>query len=121
MRGFLMRKIAGICLIFCLYLTSMSQNTAHRYGYAREDPLIKAFKAVIFYGRQSDWSMVIAELNSINDRIVDIHKIFNVDFKPGINHAIQQKHFQTLANQMANLVFSTIREKYEFAIINGLE
>ena len=72
MRDFLMRKIAGICLIFCLYLTSMSQNTAHRYGYAREYPLIKAFKAVIFYGRQSDWSMVIAELNSINDRIVEI-------------------------------------------------
>ena len=72
MRGFLMRKIAGICLIFCLYLTSMSQNTAQRYGYAREYPLIKAFKAVIFYGRQSDWSMVIAELNSINDRIVEI-------------------------------------------------
>lgn len=115
MQGFLMRKIAGLCLIFCLYLSSMSQNTAQGYGYAREeDPLVKAFKAVVFYGRQSDWSRVTAEINSVSDRTADIHKIFNVDFQPGIDRAIQQKDFQTLANQMANFVFFAIREKFYY-------
>ena len=91
------------------------QNIASGYGYAKEeDPLIKAFKAVILCGRQGDWSSVVKEVNNINDRIADIHKIFEIDFKPRIDHAIQQQDFQSMANHMANLVFLAIREKFYY-------
>src|SRR5574340_435758 len=110
-----MRKIARICLIFFLTLPSLSQNSAFGYGYAKEeDPLIKVFKAVIFYGRQANWSKVTTEINSINDRIEDIHRIFKIDFKPRIDQSIQQQDFHALVNQMANLVFLAIREKFYY-------
>lgn len=110
-----MKKITGICLSIYLSLAILSQNIASGYGYAREeDPLIKVFKAVILYGREADWSKVITEVNRISDRTADIHKIFKIDLKPRIDLAIQQQDFQSLVNQMANLVFLAIREKFYY-------
>src|SRR5574337_494138 len=110
-----MRKITGICLVYCFYLFILNQNIVYGYGYAKEeDPLIKVFKDVILYGRQADWSKVTTEVNSISDRTTDIYKIFKIDIKPRIDHAIQQQDFQALANQMANLVFLAIREKFYY-------
>lgn len=110
-----MRKIAGVCLLLYFCLLILNHNIAWGYGYAKEeDPLVKVFKAVILYGRQSDWSKVAAEVNSICDRTADIDRIFKIDLKPRIDHAIQRQDFQTLANCMANLVFLAIREKFYY-------
>ncbi|NUN24241.1 MAG: hypothetical protein HUU09_12385 [Candidatus Jettenia caeni] len=110
-----MRKTASICFILLLSLSILSQHSAHGYGYAREeDPLIQAFRAIIFYGRQANWSKVTAEVNSISDRIADIHKVFKIDLKPRIEHAIQQRDFQIMVNHMANLIFLAIREKFYY-------
>ena len=110
-----MKKIAGICLVLYLYFLFINQNVACGYGYAKEeDPLITVFKKVIFYGRQANWSRVSTEVNSISDRIADIHKIFKTDLGIRINQAIQDQDFRTLTNQMANLVFLAIREKFYY-------
>ena len=98
---------------FCLLI--INQNVVCGYGYAKEeDPLVKAFKDIIYYGRQADWSKVSTGVNSISDRIKDVNKIFKIDLSPRINHAIQNQDFQTLANQMANLIFLAIREKFYY-------
>lgn len=108
-------KIAGMCLVLSLCLLSLSQNSVNAYGYARdEDPLIGVFKAVIFHGRQGEWSKVDDDVNSISDRIEDIHKIFNIDFKSRVDNTIQQRDFQTLSNYMANIVFLSICEKFYY-------
>lgn len=110
-----MRKIASIFLIFFFCHPFLFKKDAHGYGYAREeDPLIKVFKSIIFYGRQSNWSKVAVEVNTINDRITDVYKIFTIDLKPRIESAVQQKDFQVLANHMANLIFLAIREKFYY-------
>lgn len=110
-----MKKIVSLYLLLFLGLSYLGQNSALGYGYAEEeDPLIKTFKAVILYGRQADWPKVATAVNSISDRIIDIHKIFKTDLHPMIEHAIQHQDFQTLANQMANLVFFAIREKFYY-------
>ncbi|MEP9410772.1 MAG: hypothetical protein HRF42_05105 [Candidatus Brocadia sp.] len=110
-----MKKIAGICLVFYFCLLTLNQNIVCGYGYAREeDPLIMVFKAIILYGRQSNWPKVATEVNSISDRIADIYRIFKIDLKPQINRAIQQQDFQSLANHMANLIFLAIREKFYY-------
>lgn len=108
-----MRPIRSIYLIFCFCLVISTQTITNGYGYIKdEDPLIKACKAIILYGRQDNWPKVTAEVTSINDRFTDIYKIFKIDFKSQIDHAIQMKDFQTLANKMANVVFLAIREKF---------
>lgn len=110
-----MKKIVCICLIFFFCHPFLTQKCVHGYGYAKEeDPLIKVFKSIIFYGRQSNWSKVAAEVDIINDRITDVYTIFKVDLRPRIESAVQQKDFQTLANHMANLVFLAIREKFYY-------
>lgn len=103
-----MKKIACVCLCFHFCLLIINQNVVCGYGYAKEDPLIKVFKDIIYYGRQSDWPRVSTEVNSIHDRIADIYNIFKIDLgiRININQAIQDQDFQTLANQMA------IREKF---------
>lgn len=117
-----MKKNTGICLILYFHLLILCQNTAFGYGYAKEeDPLIKVFKAIILYGRQADWSKVATEANSIRDRTTDIYRIFKIDLKPRIDRAIQQQDFQTLANQMANLIFLAIREKFYYTRKEKLE
>ncbi|MFN3532812.1 MAG: hypothetical protein ACK41Q_09935 [Candidatus Brocadia sp.] len=117
-----MRKITGICLVFYFCLLISNQNIASGYGYAKEeDPLIKVFKAVILHGRQADWPKVATEVNSISDRTMDIYRIFKIDFKSRIDHAVQQQDFQTLANHMANLIFLAIREKFYYNRKEGLE
>lgn len=113
--GCFMKKGTYVCLVFHIWLLYASQNGVLGYGYAREeDPLVKSFKAVIFCGRQADWSKVPAEINGIADRIEDIHKIFKIDLKPRIDHSIRSQNFQSLANQMANLVFLAICEKFYY-------
>ena len=110
-----MKKIAWTCVVFHFCLLLINQNVVCGYGYAKEeDPLIKAFKDIIYYGRQADWSKVSTGVNSISDRVKDVNTIFKIDLSPRINHAIQNQDFQTLANQMANLVFLAIREKFYY-------
>jgi hypothetical protein len=117
-----MRRIMGICLVFYLCLSLSNQDIACGYGYAKEeDPLIKVFKAIILYGRQSDWPKVATEVNSISDRIRDVYRIFKIDLKPQIDRAIQQQDFQTLARTMANLIFLAIREKFYYNRREALE
>lgn len=110
-----MKKITIICLIIFLCHQFPIQKNVHGYGYAREeDPLIKVFKSIILYGRQSNWSKVAAEVNTINDRITDIYKVFKIDLKPRIKSSVEHQDFQILANHMANLVFLAIREKFYY-------
>ncbi|MCF6158305.1 MAG: hypothetical protein E3K32_06990 [wastewater metagenome] len=110
-----MKKIASTCFILFLCYLFLIQKNVYGYGYAREkDPLITVFRSVIFYGRQSNWSRVAAEINTINNRITDIYTIFKIDLKPRIESAIQQQDFQALANYMANFVFLAIREKFYY-------
>lgn len=110
-----MRRITAVCLVYCFFLLIVNQNSASGYGYAKEeDPLVKVFKAIILYGRQSEWSKVAVEINSISDRTADIYKIFKIDLKPRIEYAVQQQNFQDLVNYMANLVFLAIREKFYY-------
>lgn len=100
-------------LLLSLFITI--QSTAYGYGYAKEeDPLIKVFKAVIFYGRQGNWEKVSREVDTISDRIADIYAIFEINLRPEIDQAIQNQDFQSLTNQMANLVFFAIREKFYY-------
>ncbi|MBF8276892.1 MAG: hypothetical protein HW390_1965 [Candidatus Brocadiaceae bacterium] len=85
--GVAMKKGVGVCLVFHLWLLCVSQNGVYGYGYAREeDPLVNE----------------------------DIHKIFKVDLKPRIDQSIRSQHFQSLANQMANLVFLALCEKFYY-------
>ncbi len=110
-----MKKIVSICLIFFLSYLSLAHKSVYGYGYAREeDPLIKVFKSVVFHGRQSNWSKVADEINTIRDRITDIYTIFRINLQPRIESAVQKQDFQTLANHMANLVFLAIREKFYY-------
>ncbi|OHC06650.1 MAG: hypothetical protein A3J92_02920 [Planctomycetes bacterium RIFOXYC2_FULL_41_27] len=110
-----MKKIACVCPVFLFCLLIINQNVVCGYGYAKEeDPLIKVFKNIIYYGRQADWPRVSTEVNSIHDRIADIRNIFKIDLGIRINQAIHDQDFQTLANQMANLVFLAIREKFYY-------
>ena len=112
-----MRKTQRIKLLLylCLCLLPMFHSIAYGYGYEKEeDPLVTVFKSVIFYGRQPDWSKVASEVNTIHDRMEDIQKIFKIDLKPGIELAIKQQDFQSVANRMANLVFLAIREKFYY-------
>lgn len=100
-------------ILLSLFITI--QSTAYGYGYAKEeDPLIKVFKAVIFYGRQDDWEKVSREVNTISDRIADIYAIFETNLRPEIDLAIRNQDFQSLTNHMANLVFFAIREKFYY-------
>lgn len=93
----------------------MFERTLTGYGYAiKEDPLISAFKAIIFHGRNSDWQKVGDEIQSITDRINDIYTAFNIDLLPQIKQSILQRDFQGLTNKMANLVFHAIREKFHY-------
>ena len=117
-----MKKRACVCLVFHLWLLCVCQNGVYGYGYAREeDPLVKSFKAVISCGREADWPKVSTEINTIADRIEDIHKIFKVDLKPQIDQSIRSQHFQSLANQMANLVFLALCEKFYYNCREALE
>ena len=117
-----MKKCVYVCLVFHIWLLYASQNGVYGYGYAREeDPLVKSFKVVIFCGRQADWPKVSGEINDIADRIQDIHKIFKIDLKPRIDHSIQSQNFQLLANQMANLVFLAMCEKFYYNCREELE
>ena len=110
-----MKKIAWICVVFHFCLLLINQNVVCGYGYSKEeDPLIKVFKNIIYYGRQADWPGVSTEVNSIHDRIADIHNTFKIDLAIRINQAIHDQDFQMLANQMANLVFLAIREKFYY-------
>lgn len=120
--GVAMKKGGCVCLVFHLWLLCVSQNGVYGYGYAREeDPLVKSFKVVISCARDADWPKVSAEINGIADRIEDIHKIFKVDLKPRIDQSIRSQHFQSLANQMANLVFLALCEKFYYNNREGLE
>ncbi len=83
------------------------------YGYERnEDPLLKVFKAVIYYGKASDWERVQLEVDSIADRFEDVRKLFGTDLKPKVDEAIKGKDLQEVAKRMANMVFLAIREKH---------
>jgi hypothetical protein len=116
-----MKKFTAIHCLVLLSLSITIQSAAYGYGYAKEeDPLIKVFKAVIFYGRQANWEKVSREVNSISDRIADVYAIFKIDLRPEINHAIQKQDFQSLTNHMANLVFFAIREKFYYNIQENL-
>lgn len=120
--GVAMKKGVYICLVFHLWFLCVCQNGVYGYGYAREeDPLIKSFKAVISCARDADWPKVVVEINGIADRIEDIHKIFKVDLKPWIDQSIRSQHFQSLANQMANLVFLALCEKFYYNSREELE
>ena len=120
--GVAVKKGMCVCLVFLLWLLCVSQNGVYGYGYAREeDPLVKSFKVVISCARDADWPKVSAEINGIADRIEDIHKIFKVDLKPRIDQSIRSQHFQPLANQMANLVFLALCEKFYYNNREGLE
>lgn len=110
-----MKRFTVIHGILLLSLLITMQNNAHGYGYAKEeDPLVKVFKAVVFYGRQANWEKVSGEVNTISDRIADIYAIFKIDLRPEIDQAIQDQNFQSLTNHMANLVFFAIREKFYY-------
>lgn len=109
-------------MVFHIWLLCASQNSLYGYGYAREeDPLVKSFKAVVLCGRQADWPKVSAEINGIADRVEDIHKVFKVDLKSRIDQCIQSQNFPSLANQMANLVFLAICEKFYYNCREELE
>ncbi|TVL99514.1 MAG: hypothetical protein CV087_17870 [Candidatus Brocadia sp. WS118] len=116
-----MKKFTIIHVILLLSLSAAIQSSAHGYGYAKEeDPLIKIFKAVIFYGRQTNWEKVSREIATISDRIADVHAIFKIDLRPEIDHAIQKQDFQSLTKHMANLIFFAIREKFYYNLQENL-
>ena len=117
-----MKKWVCVCLMFHLWLLCVCQNGVYGYGYTQEeDPLVKSFKAVISCARDADWPKVTAEINAIADRIEDIHKIFKVNLKPRIDQSIRSQQFQSLANQMANLAFLGLCEKFYYNNREGLE
>lgn len=99
--------------LFHLTILVLLPSVALGYGYERnEDPLVKVFKAVIYYGKASDWERVQKEVNSIADRFEDIRKLFGTDLKPKVDESIRNKNLQELAKLMANLIFLAIREKH---------
>ena len=100
-----MKKLLVYAWFFFLSLNHKPKRCLRLWIRQRRDPLVKAFKDIIYYGRQADWPKVSTGVNSISDRIKDVNTIFKIDLSPRINHAIQNQDFQTLANQMANLVF----------------
>lgn len=94
---------------------SFSAATVWGYGYARaEDPLLTAFKAVIFYGKKPNWKRVKKEAEGISDRFEDVRVIFDIDLKPMVDEAIKRQDLQVLAKLMANLVFLAIKEKHYY-------
>lgn len=100
---------------FLFLVVSFSTSTAWGYGYARnEDPLLTVFKAVIFYGKESDWNRVKKEVDSISDRFEDVRVIFDIDLKPMVDEAVEKQDLQELAKLMANFVFLAIKEKHYY-------
>lgn len=112
-------------IIFLCSFTGIALSTGkpgYGYGYKREeDPLITSFKAIIFHGKQDNWSMVRSEIEKINDRINDLNTIFNINFNPLFTITIQEQNFRNLCNQMATLVFFAIKEKFYYNQKENLE
>lgn len=101
------------CSLFYLIILVLLPSIALGYGYERnEDPLLRVFKAVIYYGKASDWERVQKEVDSIADRFEDVRKLFGTDLKPKVDEAIRNKNLQEGAKLMANMVFLAIREKH---------
>lgn len=103
-----------ISIVFAVFLClSMLIIPVFGYGYKKEeDPLIKGFKAVVFYGKEENWNQIKYESETLNDRVKDVNIIFGVDLLPQLNESIEKKDFQSLIKNMANLIFLAIREKF---------
>ncbi len=100
-------------LLACLLTLVLLPSHLWAYGYERsEDPLLKVFKAVIYYGKASDWERVQKEVDSIADRFEDVRKLFATDLKPKVDESIRNRNLQEAAKLMANMVFLAIREKF---------
>jgi len=107
MRLYLVIAIASL-LIFAVQI-----NTLFAYGYKRdEDPLIKVFKEIVYYGKKDDWGQIAKQVDTINDRLNDVRVIFHVDLTQTLSEAINNQDFQGLVKCMANLVFLAIEEKF---------
>jgi hypothetical protein len=92
--------------LICFLSLILLPSPLWAYGYERnEDPLLKVFKAVIYYGKASDWKRVQKEVDSIADRFEDVKKLFGTDLKPKIDEAIKNRDLQETAKLMANMVF----------------
>lgn len=108
----LQRRLRTLTLVSLLFLVS-SPSHLWAYGYEQnEDPILKVFKAVIYYGKASDWGRVQKEVDSIADRFEDVRKLFGTDLKPKVDESIRDKDLQGVAKLMANMVFLAIREKH---------
>jgi hypothetical protein len=104
-----LRTSAFICLLSLTLLPS----SLFAYGYEQnEDPLLKVFKAVIYYGKATDWARVQKEVDSIADRFEDVKKLFGTDLKPKVDESIRNQNLQETAKLMTNTVFLAIREKH---------
>ncbi|MGR3220054.1 MAG: hypothetical protein ACUZ8H_09600, partial [Candidatus Anammoxibacter sp.] len=107
-----MRSYLTTIFTFLLIL-SLQINTLFAYGYKRdEDPLIKVFKEVVYYGKKSDWVQIAKQIDTISDRVNDVRVIFHEDLAQGLNDAINNHDFQGFIKCMANLVFMAMREKF---------
>ncbi len=91
------------------------------YGYKKnEDPLITAFKSVIFNSKRDDWDRVKSTIDTISDRIDDVNNIFAVNLRPRLNDGLYQHDFQEVIKVTANLVFLALREKNYWNLTEGL-
>ncbi|MGR3317286.1 MAG: hypothetical protein ACUZ8O_02230 [Candidatus Anammoxibacter sp.] len=96
-----------------LLIFALQVNTLFAYGYKRdEDPLIKVFKDVVYYGKKNDWGQIAKRIDTINDRVNDVRVISHVDLTQGLSDAINGRDFQDLIKCMANLVFLAMGEKF---------
>ena len=108
----LQKHLKILTLVSLLVLVSLPSHL-WAYGYEQnEDPLLTVFKAIIYYGKTSDWGRVQREVNSIADRFEDVKKLFGTDLKPKVDESIKNKDLQEAAKLMANMVFLAIREKH---------
>ncbi|MDO8137957.1 MAG: hypothetical protein Q6354_09985, partial [Candidatus Brocadiales bacterium] len=108
----LQRHLRILTLVGLLFL-ALSPSHLWAYGYEQnEDPILKVFKAVVYYGKASDWGRVQREVDSIADRFEDVRKLFGTDLKPKVDESIRDKDLQGAAKLMANMVFLAIREKH---------
>ncbi len=111
----------SIILSYYHLIVILCHGTSEGYGYKKnDDPIITAFKSVIFYGKKSDWDRIKGDIDTISDRIDDVKNIFAVDLRPGLNVGLFQHDFQKVVKVMANLVFLAIKEKYHWNISEGL-
>lgn len=109
----LLQRPLRILTLICFLSIALPPSLLWAYGYEQnEDPLLKVFKAVIYYGKASDWKRVQKEVDSIADRFEDIRRLFGTDLKPKVDESIRNNNLQEAAKLMANLVFLAIREKF---------